>query len=169
MDITIIGAGAWGTALAISLAANHRVTLWGRDAAQIAEMQTSRRNQRYLPDISLPDYLELSADLTDALATAELAIIAVPTSALRSTLQQFASRFPLSNSLGETTSHSTRLQTTAAKSLVIPQAGERTNEKGIVKFPGVVWVCKGFEAKTSLLPHQVVAEVLPEGSRCAVL
>ena len=149
MNITVIGAGAWGTALAISLAANHRVTLWGRDAAQIAEMQASRRNQRYLPDIPLPDYLELSSDFSAAMATAGLAIIAVPTAGLRSTLQQFASRFPLSNSL--------------------PQAGERTNEKGIVKFPGVVWVCKGFEAKTSLLPHQVVAEVLPEGYKCAVL
>ena len=176
MNITVIGAGAWGTALAISLAANHRVTLWGRDAVQIAEMQTSRRNQRYLPDIWLPDYLELGSDFSAALATAELAIIAVPTAALRSTLQQFASRFPLSNSLGETTSHSTRMPKTAAKSLVIPQAGRaqrggrsRTNEKGIVKFPGVVWVCKGFEAKTSLLPHQVVAEVLPEGCKCAVL
>ena len=130
MDIIVIGAGAWGTALAISLAANHRVTLWGRDAAQIAEMQTSRRNQRYLPDIPLPDYLELSADFTDALATAELAIIAVPTAALRSTLQQFA-----------------------------------LSQRSI----GVVWVCKGFEAETSLLPHQVVAEVLPEGYKCGVL
>jgi len=123
MNITVIGAGAWGTALAISLAANHRVKLWGRDAALIAEMQTSRQNQRYLPDIPLPDNLDLSSDFTDALSTAELAIIAVPTSGLRTTLQQFASRFPLSNSLGETTSHSTRLQTTAAKSLVIPQTG----------------------------------------------
>lgn len=130
MNITVIGAGAWGTALAISLAANHRVTLWGRDAAQIAEMQASRRNQRYLPDISLPDYLELSADFTAALANAELAIIAVPTAGLRSTMQQFA-----------------------------------LSQRSI----GVVWVCKGFEAETSLLPHQVVAEVLPEGGKCAVL
>jgi glycerol-3-phosphate dehydrogenase (NAD(P)+) len=130
MNITIIGAGAWGTALAISLAANHRVTLWGRDAAQITEMQISRRNQRYLPDISLPDYLELSSDFTAALATSELAIIAVPTAALRSTLQQFA-----------------------------------LSRRNI----GVVWLCKGFEAKTSLLPHQVAAEVLYEGCKYAVL
>ena len=130
MNITIIGAGAWGTALAISLAANHHVKLWGRDAAQIAEMHTSRFNQRYLSDIPLPANLELSADFADALAGAGLAIIAVPTSGLRSTLQQF----PLS----------------------------RQNI-------GVVWVCKGFEASTSLLPHQVVAEVMPQGWRCAVL
>ncbi len=149
MNITIIGAGAWGTALAISLSTNHQVTLWGRDAAQISAIQASRRNQRYLPDIALPDNLGLSADISGAMAESELAIIAVPTAGLRSTLQQLASCFPLSNSL--------------------PQAEERTNEKGIVKFPGVVWACKGFEASTSLLPHQVVAEVLPHGWKCAVL
>jgi len=130
MNITVIGAGAWGTALGISLAANHRVTLWGRDAAQIAEMLASRRNQRYLPDITLPDNLDLSADISDALADSELAIIAVPTAGLRTTLQQFAQ-----------------------------------TKRNI----GVVWVCKGFEATTSLLPHQVVAEVLPQGWECAVL
>lgn len=149
MNITVIGAGAWGTALAISLAANHRVTLWSRDHTQIESMRATRGNQRYLPDIPLPAGIELSADLPDALASAGLVIIAVPTAALRSILQQVASRFPLSNSL--------------------PQAGESTNEKGIVKFPGVVWVCKGFEAGTSLLPHQVVAEVLPDGFQRGVL
>ncbi|MFZ2302047.1 MAG: NAD(P)H-dependent glycerol-3-phosphate dehydrogenase [Gallionella sp.] len=169
MNITVIGAGAWGTAIAISLAANHRVTLWARDAAQIEAMRATRCNQSYLPHIPLPDNLGLSADISAALGEAELAIIAVPVAALRETLQQVASRFPLSSSLGETTCHSTRLQTTAAKSLVIPQEGERTNETGIIKFPDVVWVCKGFEAETSLLPHQVAAEILPEGFRRGVL
>ncbi|MBI5428952.1 MAG: NAD(P)-dependent glycerol-3-phosphate dehydrogenase [Nitrosomonadales bacterium] len=90
MNITIIGAGAWGTALAISLAASHRVTLWARNAAQVEEMRASRRNQRYLPDITLPVNLELSADISATLAAADLAIVAVPTAALRSTLQQLA-------------------------------------------------------------------------------
>ncbi|HEU0219935.1 MAG TPA: NAD(P)H-dependent glycerol-3-phosphate dehydrogenase [Gallionella sp.] len=124
MNITVIGAGAWGTALAISLAANHRVTLWARDAAQIEAMRATRRNQRYLPHIPLPDNLELSADFSAALGEAELAIVAVPTAALRATLQQVA----LSG-----------------------------------RCLDVVWVCKGFEAETSLLPHQVAAEILPEG------
>ena len=88
MNIAIIGAGAWGTALAISLAVGHRVTLWARDIAQIEAMRATRYNKRYLPDILLPDNLELSADFSAALATAELVIIAVPTSALRSTLHQ---------------------------------------------------------------------------------
>ncbi len=130
MNITIIGAGAWGTALAISLADNHRVTLWARDAAQIEAMRATRRNQRYLPDIPLPAGLELSADFSAALMSADLAIIAVPIAALRSTLQQLG------------------------------QSPRR---------PGVVWVCKGFEAETSQLPHQVAAEVLPEGFQYGVL
>ncbi|HEX5364774.1 MAG TPA: NAD(P)H-dependent glycerol-3-phosphate dehydrogenase [Gallionella sp.] len=122
MKITVIGAGAWGTALAISLAANHRVTLWARNAGQVEAMRGARSNQRYLPGIPLPADLELSADLPAALADAELAIVAVPTSAFRTTLQ-----------------------------LLARSSGNF----------GVVWVCKGFEAETSLLPHQVVAEVLP--------
>lgn len=130
MNITVIGAGAWGTALAISLAANHRVTLWARNAAQIEAMRGARSNQRYLPGIPLPAGLELSSDLSGALAGTELAIVAVPTSALRSSLQILA------RSSGSF---------------------------------GVIWVCKGFEAETSLLPHQVVAEVLPERFSYGVL
>ena len=130
MNITVIGAGAWGTALAISLASSHRVALWTRDVAQIETMRATRRNQRYLPDIPLPDNLELSADFSAALGEAELAIIAAPAAALRATLQQLAS------------------------------SG---------RYPDVVWACKGFEAETSLLPHQVAAEVLPERFRHGVL
>ena len=131
MNITVIGAGAWGTALAISLSANHRVTLWARDAAQIETMRATRRNQRYLPQATLPDNLELSADFPAALGEAELAIIAVPTAAFRATLQQLA------------------------------LAGRHPAD--------VIWLCKGFEAKTSLLPHQVAAEILPEGFHYGVL
>lgn len=123
MNITIVGAGAWGTALAISLANNHRVTLWARDEAQIDSMKRCRRNERYLPDIELPDNLELSADITTALASSDIVIVAVPIAALRATLVQLA-----------------------------------LSEKSF----GVLWVCKGFEAETAKLPHQVVAEVLPE-------
>lgn len=130
MDITIIGAGAWGTALATSLAANHRVTLWARDAAQIKAMRATRLNQRYLPDILLPNNLEFSADFSVSVESAELVIIALPTAALRSTLQQLAQQ---------------------------------------LRPCGVVWACKGFEAETARLPHQVAAEVLPAGFHCGVL
>jgi glycerol-3-phosphate dehydrogenase (NAD(P)+) len=130
MNITVIGAGAWGTALAISLAAHHRVTLWARDAGQVAAMRAERSNRRYLPDIPLPAGLELSSDLTSALIDADLAIVAVPTAAFRSILVQLA---------------------------------ESPEDFG------VLWLCKGFEAGTSLLPHQVVAEVLPARFRHGVL
>jgi glycerol-3-phosphate dehydrogenase (NAD(P)+) len=90
MNITILGAGSWGTALAISLSARHRVTLWARDAAQVAAMSASRRNERYLPEVSLPQELQLTADLGVALAGAELLLIVVPISALRATLNRIA-------------------------------------------------------------------------------
>jgi glycerol-3-phosphate dehydrogenase (NAD(P)+) len=146
MNITVIGAGAWGTALAISLSANHRITLWARDAAQIEAMRVTRCNQRYLPEILLPANLELSADFPAALAAAELVIIAVPTAALRQTLHQII-ELPNRLSGGLNANHFDKLRT------------------GF----GVVWVCKGFEAETEKLPHQVVAEVLPAGFKYGVL
>lgn len=88
MNITVLGAGAWGTALAISLASNHRVTLWARDEAQVERMRAERSNQRYLPDIRFPDRLSLSANLSAALAVADLVIIATPASALRAVLRE---------------------------------------------------------------------------------
>src|SRR5512135_1615271 len=90
MKVAVLGSGAWGTALAVSLAPRHEVTLWARNAEQIAAMRSNRRNQRYLPDIALPVELKLSADLDDTLAGAELAIIAVPVAALRATVQLIA-------------------------------------------------------------------------------
>ncbi len=121
MNITVIGAGAWGTALAINLSAQHRVTLWARNADQIGAMQKKRVNRLYLPDIPLPDNLQLSCDLTAALTGAELLILAVPVAALRETLLLVSGPQPLA----------------------------------------VVWLCKGFEAGTGMLPHQVAADVLP--------
>lgn len=131
MNITVIGAGAWGTALAISLSDHHRVTLWARDAEQIAAMRTSGSNQRYLPGIRLPACLNLSADFSTAVSGADLVILAVPASALRGMLQQLVAH-------------------------------------GLTGY-GVVWLCKGFEAESALLPHQVASEVLPSGVRCGVL
>ncbi len=90
MKIAVLGSGAWGTALAVSFAPRHQVTLWARDAEQVAAMRSTRRNQRYLPDAMLPAELGLSADLHETLADVELVIVAVPVAALRSTLQQIA-------------------------------------------------------------------------------
>ncbi|HLP98889.1 MAG TPA: NAD(P)H-dependent glycerol-3-phosphate dehydrogenase [Sideroxyarcus sp.] len=90
MKIAVLGSGAWGTALAVSFAPRHQVTLWARDADQVVAMQGTRRNQRYLPDATLPAGLKLSSNLNETLAGAELVIVAVPVAALRGTLQQLA-------------------------------------------------------------------------------
>jgi glycerol-3-phosphate dehydrogenase (NAD(P)+) len=90
MKITVLGAGAWGTALAMSLAAHHSVQLWARDSVQLQAMQLSRRNQRYLPDSVFPESLCLTASLEEALNDAELLIVAVPVSSFRTMLQSIA-------------------------------------------------------------------------------
>ena len=54
MNIAILGAGAWGTALAVSLAGRHRVALWARDAALASAIGSGRRNPRYLPEVLFP-------------------------------------------------------------------------------------------------------------------
>ncbi|TXT24542.1 MAG: glycerol-3-phosphate dehydrogenase (NAD(P)+) [Gallionellaceae bacterium] len=92
MNIAILGAGAWGTALAINLSARHRVTLWTNEVAQAEEMFATRSNRRFLPDAALPPELQFSADMDAALADAGLALVAVPTSALRIILRQVAQR-----------------------------------------------------------------------------
>jgi len=129
MNIVVLGAGAWGTALALSACrhpAAHRVELWVRDAAQATRLHLGRENTRYLPGISLPDGLGIRT--LDAAAWARLAepgavdlcVVATPTAALRATLGPLAQ----------------------------------------VEVP-VAWLCKGFEAGTGLMPHEVQAQVAP--------
>ncbi|MBR7745735.1 NAD(P)H-dependent glycerol-3-phosphate dehydrogenase [Undibacterium baiyunense] len=123
MKITVLGAGAWGTALAISLAAKNQVILWGRNQAAMEAAQVARENQHYLLGFPLPANLQASADFDLALRHAlddGLLIIASSVSGLRPILQQCKS-YPLKN---------------------------------------VVWLCKGFEESTRLLPHQVVKQEL---------
>jgi glycerol-3-phosphate dehydrogenase (NAD(P)+) len=89
--MAVIGAGSWGTALAIQLArTGHPVRLWGRDTAQIHSMQRTRRNMRYLPDAAFPNNLEVTADLSAALSGARDALIVVPSHVFRSILQHIA-------------------------------------------------------------------------------
>jgi glycerol-3-phosphate dehydrogenase (NAD(P)+) len=86
--MTVIGAGSWGTALAILLAREGRLTqLWSRDAVQLDAMRSARRNVRYLPDASFPESLQVAADLAQALEGARDALIAVPSHAFRATLE----------------------------------------------------------------------------------
>ncbi|HTV98085.1 MAG TPA: NAD(P)H-dependent glycerol-3-phosphate dehydrogenase [Steroidobacteraceae bacterium] len=85
--MAVIGAGSWGTALAIQCArAGHPTRLWGRDAALVRSMQSARRNDRYLPDAEFPGNLEAVTDLRAALAGARDALVAVPSHAFRQML-----------------------------------------------------------------------------------
>jgi glycerol-3-phosphate dehydrogenase (NAD(P)+) len=68
MNLAVLGAGAWGTALALILSQNrHRVSLWGHDPARLAEAANQRENRRYLPGVTLPVELILEPDLATAL------------------------------------------------------------------------------------------------------
>ncbi len=134
MKITVLGAGAWGTALAAAASARHEVWLWARDAAQVQAVQRTRCNERYLPEIPLPPNLKLSADLRSALAHAQqadaLTLIATPMAGLRELMQ--ASTGP-----------------------------DRA----------LLWLCKGLEAGTGLLGHEIARAVRPAplALRCGVL
>ncbi|MBN9410090.1 MAG: NAD(P)-dependent glycerol-3-phosphate dehydrogenase [Burkholderiales bacterium] len=87
MRIAVLGAGAWGTALAINAAGQHEVSLWARDAAQRAAMQSARENPRYLPGQPFPATLTLATGSPDEVAAAsDLVIVAAPMAALRTML-----------------------------------------------------------------------------------
>lgn len=78
-DMTVIGAGSYGTALAITLARNgHSVVLWGHDVAHIAHLQAERCNKQFLPGVKFPDSLQLQSDLSCALAASRNILIVVP-------------------------------------------------------------------------------------------
>jgi glycerol-3-phosphate dehydrogenase (NAD(P)+) len=127
MHITLIGAGAWGTAMALAAArqtGGHAVTLHARDAAQADALRTDKQNARYLPGVDLPDSIEISSTpLASLLSTSpdcDLWVIATPMAGLRAALTAMS----------------------------------------YVKAP-VVWLCKGLESGTGLMPHEVQAQVAP--------
>ena len=87
MKILVIGAGAWGTALAMNAASRHTVHLWARDGAQAAQMQAAGENTRYLPGIPFPDGLQVtSGDVQPLVSGADLVVLGTPMAALRSGL-----------------------------------------------------------------------------------
>jgi glycerol-3-phosphate dehydrogenase (NAD(P)+) len=84
MKITVLGAGAWGTALSRLLQnSTHGVTLWGYDREALEDIRKTGRNNRYLPGIELPREIVLEADMTRAIADSECAVIAVPSKGFR--------------------------------------------------------------------------------------
>ncbi|HID9471832.1 TPA: NAD(P)H-dependent glycerol-3-phosphate dehydrogenase [Serratia liquefaciens] len=88
-SMTVIGAGSYGTALAITLARNgHSVVLWGHNPEQIQKMQHDRCNQAFLPDVTFPDTLLLEADLARALAASRDVLVVVPSHVFGDVLRQ---------------------------------------------------------------------------------
>jgi glycerol-3-phosphate dehydrogenase (NAD(P)+) len=87
--VAVLGAGSWGTALAIQFArGGHPVRLWSRQESHAAAMRAERRNRRYLPDATFPAGLEIHSDLATAVTGAAAIVIAVPSHALRALLGQ---------------------------------------------------------------------------------
>jgi len=96
MNLTVLGAGAWGTALAVHACAAHPTMLWARDGAQAAQMQATRRNARYLDDVGLPAELQITADFGRAIGHAAegLVLIATPMAALDEMLRRLPADAP---------------------------------------------------------------------------
>jgi glycerol-3-phosphate dehydrogenase (NAD(P)+) len=128
MNIAILGAGAWGTALALSLAERHQVVLWGRDQQAMSKIAASGENAVYLPGFRLPSGMIATSDFDAALAHVApdtsgnegLLIVATSVAGLRPLLLRMQQSPP----------------------------------------PNLVWLCKGLEETTRLLPHQVVQQTL---------
>jgi glycerol-3-phosphate dehydrogenase (NAD(P)+) len=86
--LAVLGAGAWGTALAVHLAGMHAVRLWARDPEFAAMLRRESANARYLPGVHFPETLRIESDLAEALRGAECLILAMTVAGLRGTLQQ---------------------------------------------------------------------------------
>lgn len=130
MNITVVAAGAWGTALAIAFSRKHAVTLWTREEDVTQTMLTERENKHFFPGHRLPDELIVGTDFTSSVSKAELLVFATPLIGFRPTLRLL-------------------------------------READQVK--PLIWVCKGMEAESAKLPHQIVAEELGESALCGAL
>jgi len=130
MNILVLGAGAWGTALSIHLATNHQITLWTRSKDHLDEMIQQRMNQRYLPGYNLPESIQLTARLDSAIRQIELILVTVPVSGLRDVLKQLT-------------------ELNCALPLILG--------------------CKGLEATSAKLPHQIVSDVYAPAALYGVL
>jgi len=129
--IAVLGAGSWGTALAIQLARNGQKTLlWGNEADHIAELQAQRSNQRYLPGISLPDLLIPMAVLDEVLERARDVLVVVPSHAFCSVLESIASWHQ-------------------GTGLALNEQNRR-----------LVWATKGLDPQTGRLLHEPAQEIL---------
>ena len=128
MKIAVLGAGAWGTALAMAAAGRHDTLLWARDPAQAQALARDRRNARYLGEVALPPALRVTAQHDAALAHGRGGLTVIAT----------------------------------------PMAGLREQLSHLRDDRGVLWLCKGFEADTGALGHELAREVRP-GAPAGVL
>jgi len=93
MKITVLGAGSWGTTLAILLAGNgHRVSLWTYREDQAQEIRETRQNASFLPGITVPEEVEVLTDIEQAVARREMIVAAIPSQFLRSVARQISNR-----------------------------------------------------------------------------
>ncbi len=131
--MVVIGAGAWGTAIAQHAALSHDVVLYSRHQQHAQDMQTQRENALYLPGVSLHERVQCTSDLVYAVERARdgLLVLGVAMAGLRSTLQAIMAL----------------LEVRAASQ---PQA--------------LLWLCKGIERESELLPSQVAAQVFANKS-----
>jgi len=89
--ITVLGAGSWGTALVLQLdRSGCRVILWGRNAEHISQINLSRRNDRYLPGVLIPESIQLETDIHAAVRAADHVLVVVPSYAFADTLKLIA-------------------------------------------------------------------------------
>ncbi len=92
--VTVIGSGSWGTALAVMLAEHgHEVTIWSRRQEAVDELVERRTNEKYLPGVTIPAEIGATTDRAEAVAAAEIVILAVPSRAVRQTAKDFAPYF----------------------------------------------------------------------------
>lgn len=95
-ELVVLGAGSWGTALAIQFArAGCRTALWGRDTAQAKQMEAARVNERYLPDAPFPEQLQVGGDFAELVGGARDILISVPSHAFREMLEKIEFMLPL--------------------------------------------------------------------------
>ena len=88
MNIAVIGAGAWGTALAIQLAKKHSVSLWGRDGVSLDAIAKNRVNEKYLPGVTLASNILITSQFDLALANADMVLIVTSTAGLAASVER---------------------------------------------------------------------------------
>ena len=130
LNITVVAAGAWGTALAIAFSRKHQVSLWTREEDVTQVMLAERENKHFFPGHRLPDGLQIATDFEAAVAGAELLVFATPLIGFRPTLRLL---------------------------------------REVNQVKPLIWVCKGMEAESAKLPHQIVGEELGENVLCGAL